>query len=644
MAIKIPRGELPTPSVGGNTNMMDLATIGSRSSSSSLSSLASTLFELDKVNKAHNAKVRNQEITNKNTENKSLLEGEAGDFIFNLQENKKLNTEGDYQKSFSKWENDTYNKYKKLYENEPDDEAWNRFKSDMYSVFNTAKKNMRDTRNKKILAQAEVNHDKGTQDFKKSIDNLPVNENIFLAKDVLLKKENERQVNVGQTLGSDKVTYAEQEKYANEKIWKKIISSDKKYQSDMDGETYTNYQLVIKELKTQKDKKYFGQSLDDETRQTLLDWAEIEMKDQETYFTSRDARMDVDNSKNINKDMDNWINGQGTFNLDGKEVTAEVYFNKTIPTLKITQKQKEALYKQVKTIAENKSKGVGTDAYGDPRALNEYYDKILMGQSKDSQFVLNLMQDERMTGKGKEWILTASKKWNDDLDEFQKNSLTGFIQPFKKDLKDLGAKIADYDDRTKTLYQNIERQVYLVTQKLLAEGEKSGISYNSMLNDINSPYYIGFKIQEIYNLGINEIQTAQRQENFNLQKFWTDKQNQVLSYFVDADPDTEGYQLYKGFEAGADINQEGFMAGEVKLKPMGDAAKFFERRLKKPNPPSYKRADNTTIPIGEYETSPEYQNYLKAYRKWLDEGGFNSTQIPSIMKSTLGFTDLIKVK
>lgn len=140
MAIKIPRGELPTPSVGGNTNMMDLATIGSRSSSSSLSSLASTLFELDKVNKAHNAKVRNQEITNKNTENKSLLEGEAGDFIFNLQENKNL-----IQKVITR--NHLVNgkmiliiNIKKLYENEPDDEAWNRFKSDMYSVFNTAKK------------------------------------------------------------------------------------------------------------------------------------------------------------------------------------------------------------------------------------------------------------------------------------------------------------------------------------------------------------------------------------------------------------------------------------------------------------------------------------------------------------------------
>ena len=50
MAIKIPRGEIQMPSVARNTNMMDLATVGSRATTSSLSELASTLFEIDKVN------------------------------------------------------------------------------------------------------------------------------------------------------------------------------------------------------------------------------------------------------------------------------------------------------------------------------------------------------------------------------------------------------------------------------------------------------------------------------------------------------------------------------------------------------------------------------------------------------------------
>jgi len=645
MAIKIPRGELPTPSVGGQTNVMDLATAGSRSASSAFSNLADTLFEIDKVNKAHNAKIRNQEITNKNSANKSLLTSDKDDFIFKITEDKTLNTEGDYLKSYEKWSNNTLKKYKELYKNEPDEEAWNRFKSDFYSVVNVdAKKELRTARGKKVLLQAEINNDVGQSEFKTNVSNLTVNENIFVGLEFLLNKEKNRQTNAGLVLGADKVNYAEQEEFAKTTVWQKILSQGKKYVSDMDGKEYTNYQKIIEELKTEKDKKYFGKDLDLQTREKLLTWAETEMKDQKEYFKSRDARMDVDNAKDINSDMDKWINGQGVFTLNGKEVTAENYFNQTIPTLKITQKQKESLYKKVEEISNDKKTGVTSDSYGSPVALNEYFEKIVTGQAKDAQFTLNVTGDERLTGKGKEWILTASKKWNEDLDEFSKESLTDFLKPYERDVNALAEKLEKVSPKSLNLYAQLSRQVKLTTLKLLAEGERSGISYNSMLNDINSPYYIGFKIQEIYNIGYQEIANALKDKEFNYAKFWQNKQNEALTYFVDADPDTEGYQLYKGFEAGADVDTEGFLEGEVKQTPIGDPAKFFQRRLNKPKPPTMNRADGTKIPIGEYETSPEYQKYLMDYRKWLDKGGFNSKEVPSIMKSTLGFSDLIKTK
>ena len=645
MAIKIPRGEIQMPSVARNTNMMDLATVGSRATTSSLSELASTLFEIDKVNKAHNEKVRNQEIINKNTENKSLLQADKNDFIFNLTENSTFNTDGDYQKAYEKWSTDTYNKYLKKYDNEKDKDAWDRFKSDFFSVVNVdAKSEMRSTRNKKILAKAEVNHDAGTQSFKNNIDKLPVTENIFLAQEFLLKEEENRQVQTGTVLGADKVNYAEQKKYATETIWKKVVSSDKKYLSDMDDKEYTNYQKVIEELKTDKDKKYFGKELDETTRQTLLDWAETEMNDQKTYFTNRDARMNVDNTVTINGDMDKWINGQGNFEINGQSVTAEVYFKQTIPTLKIDQKTKEALYKKVDEITKDKQNGVSSDSYGSPVAINEYFEKIVTGQAKDAQFTLNVTGDERLTGKGKEWVLTTSKKWNEDLDENSKQSLTDFLKPYETSVNALAEKLEKVSPKSLNIYSQLSRQVKLTTLKLLADGEKAGISYNSMLNDIQSPYYIGFKIQQIYNIGLDDITRALKEKEFNYSKFWIDKQNQALAYFVDADPDTEGYQLYKGFEAGADVDAQGYLKGEIKQTPIGDPAKFFERKLAKPKPPSYTRADGTKIPIAEYETSPEYQKYLQDYRLWLDKGGFNSKEIPSIMKSTLGFSDLIKTK
>ena len=295
-------------------------------------------------------------------------------------------------------------------------------------------------------------------------------------------------------------------------------------------------------------------------------------------------------------------------------------------------------------ISDDKKTGATSDSYGSPVALNEYFEKIVTGQAKDAQFTLNVTGDERLTGKGKEWVLSTSKKWNEDLDENSKQSLTDFLKPYERDVNALAEKLEKVSPKSLNIYSQLSRQVKLTTLKLLADGEKAGISYNSMLNDIQSPYYIGFKIQQIYNIGLNDITEALKVKEFNYAKFWIDKQNQALAYFVDADPDTEGYQLYKGFEAGADVDAQGYLKGEIKQTPIGDPAKFFERKLAKPKPPSYTRADGTKIPIAEYETSPEYQKYLQDYRLWLDKGGFNSKEIPSIMKSTLGFSDLIKTK
>jgi hypothetical protein len=50
--------------------------------------------------------------------------------------------------------------------------------------------------------------------------------------------------------------------------------------------------------------------------------------------------------------------------------------------------------------------GVSSDSYGSPVAINEYFEKIVTGQAKDSQFTLNVTGDERLTGKGKEWVLS----------------------------------------------------------------------------------------------------------------------------------------------------------------------------------------------------------------------------------------------
>ena len=64
-------------------------------------------------------------------------------------------------------------------------------------------------------------------------------------------------------------------------------------------------------------------------------------------------------------------------------------------------------------------------------------------------------------------------------------------------------------------------------------------------------------------------------------------------------------------------------------------ALFLERMLNMPVAPQ--KGD---IPIDQYESSEEYKEYLKEMKVWRYKGGFNSDDIPSIMKGFFDISDL----
>ena len=124
--------------------------------------------------------------------------------------------------------------------------------------------------------------------------------------------------------------------------------------------------------------------------------------------------------------------------------------------------------------------------------------------------------------------------------------------------------------------------------------------------------------------------------------FWASKYNESLSYFVDADIETEGQQVYTGFDMKEIVDEKGVVIGQEKV-PIGTVAIYYERYLNKPQPPNQYRivaGKKIQIPIGEYENSKEYLKYIKDYAIWLEKGNFNTMKIPSIYKSILGYTDL----
>jgi hypothetical protein len=64
-------------------------------------------------------------------------------------------------------------------------------------------------------------------------------------------------------------------------------------------------------------------------------------------------------------------------------------------------------------------------------------------------------------------------------------------------------------------------------------------------------------------------------------------------------------------------------------------ALFLERMLNKPVAPP--KGD---MPITEWEVSEEYLNFLEEMKVWRNKGGFNSDDIPSIMKGFFDISDL----
>ena len=237
MAIKIPRGDIPAPSVGNKGSSM-------------LSAVQSNKIDYDKVTNtidfigqkiaAHNTKIEDQRIDNKNTLNKALLQGDVNSLLEDINNNQKLSTDGtleSYKGVYNSGVKKLEDKYKKIYKN--DDDAFAIWKSDLYTVINNGAESMRTTRRKKVLAEAQMNFDSTNAEFTTNLDNQPVTPNIWMSTELLIKQEKERFIKAD-ALGIP-VDFESHLKMIQDKVWKKVISADKNYVDDMTGLEEVDY-------------------------------------------------------------------------------------------------------------------------------------------------------------------------------------------------------------------------------------------------------------------------------------------------------------------------------------------------------------------------------------------------------------------
>ena len=644
--IKIPRGEIGKVSIGRNTNFMDAMSQSGRAVSSSFDSLTASLSNVATAVNANKRKIREQEIDNKNSLMETNLKTDVADFKFKIKEDKTLNTEGDYLKAWEKFEKEMITKYKKEYANEKDSDAWDRFQSIFSSqVYLEGKKAYREVRGDKILKETAIIDKQKKTEYSNDVSDLPVDGNIWLAFDVLTKKEDDRQKKSALTLGSDVYTIQDDIKKEELNVWKKISKFGNTRVDPMDDTEYANWQQIIKNIKTGKLKNWGGKTLTDAHKKELLDWAEAEMKDHKTFVTDRNTRLNTENSKPINEIINKWrSNLYHPKDDDGKALDQRKAIEKMIFESKLTDSAKEALYTEVRTIANDKASGKtsDTDSYGSVSQVDKYFKEIILGQSGGQEWLLTLQEDNLISAKGREWLLDKRDKWTTKIDERQKGVIKEYLDKYDGNIDRLSeTTLQAYQDypHFATIFDGRKQQIRATLFELLAEGEKAGISYYSMMEDINSEYYIPFKLDEIYAESWSTISAQLKQtEEFDVATYWQDKQNEALSYFVDADPDTVGQQLYSKYESVAtDFDMQQVPAKDATV------AVFYKRWLDMPRPPKAVKSDGSKIPINEYENSEEYKKYRKDWIQWWEKGDWNSPNIPKKYKTALGFEDLSKI-
>ena len=222
MAIRIPRDRGQAVNLRTDTNLLGVA--ASSSVPESINKLTNFLSATAQRVKAHNDKLREQEIRNFNTKNLSLLTKELQDYNFAIEDDRDADTSLIWG-NFTTFYNKTLKRYKDtVYKGK--EEEWERFVSSFHSAFNAGKSDLRLIRNNKIKGNARVSFNLSLDKFKTDVNKLPTSINLVDATKLLLKEFNAEQRHYAQI---DKTLVFDAETYAYQSMYQKIASAEHKF-------------------------------------------------------------------------------------------------------------------------------------------------------------------------------------------------------------------------------------------------------------------------------------------------------------------------------------------------------------------------------------------------------------------------------
>ena len=275
--MRIPRDKLPAVNLRTDTNLLGVA--ASSNIPESINKLTDFFSQSAQRIKAHNDKLREQEIKNFNTKNLSLLTKELQDYNFAIEDDRDTDTSliwGNFTTFYDK----TLKRYKDtVYKGK--EEEWERFVSHFHAAFNAGKSDLRLVRNNKIKGNARVSFNLSLDKFKTDVSKLPTSQTLVDATKLLLKEFNAEQNHYAQI---DNTLVFDAETYAYKSMYQKIASADHKFVNKYDTLEYLNFQDIYQELRQNKKYGTFGK-IPEKYRTELIKWADKGMKDQKDFLS-----------------------------------------------------------------------------------------------------------------------------------------------------------------------------------------------------------------------------------------------------------------------------------------------------------------------------------------------------------------------
>jgi hypothetical protein len=306
MVIKIPRGKQPEitlPQTGAlNVSAMNVI-------SPVMNRLGGFLDSVSKEKQANDLRLENQRILNKVTKNKSLLADIGAEWIQKeVIEHPDVLTKENYDSLYKKFVKDQEKWMGIQFKNDP--KALEMFESEFYEVMTDVRGNIDHEKNQRILADSQISYDTHRQEVNDWITKLPSDDNIWLAREMLIKKEQNKFLESADA--GLVIDLPERIAWLNFEIWKKAVSGEKERISLATGKKVVDYEGVFQELnETGKNKKteWYGEPITEEIRARLLTWSREKANQQNTIEDKAVIRI---NNESYMKNIDGILQGNVT--------------------------------------------------------------------------------------------------------------------------------------------------------------------------------------------------------------------------------------------------------------------------------------------------------------------------------------------